>query len=112
MRDVIIAAFNKGKKMNVTEINKIIDIILPKVYTNITANEILAFVPNVMKYNINTSIGWPYELKGVTLDRWYGVPVTLESNVVRLHQEIFEESEYQTSQTVKDISQKIRNKIK
>ena len=112
MRDVIIAAFNKAKKLKVTEINKIIDIALPKVYTNITANEILALVPNAMKYNINTSIGWPYELKGVTLDRWYGVPVTLESNVVRLHQEIFEEPDYQASQTVKDISQKIQNKIK
>lgn len=44
-------------------------------------NDILSLAPSVAKFNITESIGWPYETKGITLDRWYGVPVTLESNV-------------------------------
>ena len=56
------------------------------------------------------SIGWPYETKGITLDRWYGVPVTLESNVKQLHEEIFGEEDYTPSEIVQEISKDIVNK--
>ena len=49
----------------------------------------------------------PYKTQGITLDRWYGVPVTLEANVTRLHQEIFNQSDYVVSNTVKQISDSI-----
>ena len=67
-------------------------------------------VPDLLNYKITESIGWPYETKGITLDRWYGVPVTLESNVTKLHQELFGEADYVPTQTVQDISDKIVNK--
>ena len=67
-------------------------------------------MPDVTKYNITESIGWPYNTKGITLDRWYGIPVTLESNVKQLHQSAFGESDYVPSQTVKSINQSIVNK--
>ena len=41
---------------------------------------------------------------------WYGVPVTLESNVVELHQKLFGQEDYTASDRVKDISQRIINK--
>jgi len=44
------------------------------------------------------------------MDRWYGIPITLESNVSKLHQEMFSEVEYTPSETVKEISNKIINK--
>ena len=55
-------------------------------------------------------MGWPYETKGITLDRWYGVPVTLESNVEKLHQEAFDQPDYVASETVKNISDQIVKK--
>ena len=111
MRDVITAALEKAKTLSIGKINNIVNIILPKVYTNIEANEIITLLPQVFKYNIGLSIGWPYEVKGVTLNRWYGVPVTLESNVTKLHQEIFGEMDYVPSQTVQDINAKIVKKV-
>ena len=48
--------------------------------------------------------------KGKTMDRWYGIPVTLESNVVQLHKEALGESEYTPSENVKSISNSIINK--
>lgn len=110
MRDVIIATLNKAKTLSVTQMNSILDIALPEISTNIKSSEIETLIPKVATYNIDTSIGWPYEVKGITLDRWYGVPVTLESNVVKLHQEVFGETDYEASQTVKDISQSIVKK--
>lgn len=111
MRDVITAALEKVKTLSIGKINNIVNIILPKVYTNIEPTEIVTLLPQVFKYNIGLSTGWPYEVKGVTLKQWYGVPITLESNVIKLHQEIFEEIDYVPSQTVQDINTKIIKKV-
>ena len=110
MRDVLTAVANKVKTMNVSQLNKLVDELLPKVYTNITAADIFSLFPSISSFNITESIGWPYETKGITLDRWYGVPITLESNVKQLHQELFNETEYEPSETVKTISNSIVQK--
>lgn len=110
MRDVLTAVVNKVKTFNVSQLNKFIDDVLPKVYTNITASDIFSMIPSATSIKITDSIGWPYETKGITLDRWYGVPVTLESNVTRLHKEVFGESDYVSSETVKQISNEIIEK--
>ena len=106
MRDVLTAVANKVKTLNISQLNGFVDAILPKVYTNITSADIFSMMPSIASYKITDSIGWPYETKGITLDRWYGIPVTLENNVKRLHQEAFDETDYIPSDTVKDISNK------
>ena len=110
MRDVLTAVANKVKTFNVSQLNKFIDFVLPKIYTNITAADIFSLMPSATSFKITDSIGWPYETNGITLDRWYGVPITLESNVTRLHQEVFDESDYTPSDTVKQISDSIAQK--
>jgi len=110
MRDVIEAMLNKLKTKNVGEMNSFADTILPKVYTNITSGDIFALMPSATSFKISTSVGWPYETKGITLDRWYGVPVTLESNVTRLHKEMFDQPDYTASDEVKNISNSIITK--
>ena len=102
--------FKKLKTKSLSEINAFADAILPEVYTSIDMSDAMSFVPNISKYNITESIGWPYNTKGITLDRWYGVPVTLESNVIQLHKEAFGEEDYVPSETVKAISQNIIKK--
>ena len=110
MRDVLTAVANKVKTLNISQLNGFVDTILPKVYTNITSADIFSMMPSIASYKITDSIGWPYETKGITLDRWYGIPVTLENNVKRLHQEAFGEEDYIPSDTVKDISNQIIQK--
>ena len=85
MRDVLTAVANKVKTLNISQLNGFVDTILPKVYTNITSADIFSMMPSIASYKITDSIGWPYETQGITLDRWYGIPITLESNVKRLH---------------------------
>ncbi len=110
MRTVVEAMVNKFKTKSISEMNQIIDQILPEVYTNITAGDIFSLLPSVASFNVTDSIGWPYETKGITLDRWYGVPVTLESNVKQLHEEAFGETDYMPSDKVKEISNQIIEK--
>lgn len=110
MRNVIEAMANKLKSKNIMEINNFMDEILPKVYTNISQKTIMSMIPDMMNYKVSTSIGWPYEVKGITLDRWYGVPVTLESNVIKLHQELFDDPDYTLPESIKTTSNSIIKK--
>ena len=110
MRTVIEAMLSKAKTLSIGQLNKLVDTILPRVSTNITATEILALAPSIASFNITESMGWPYETKGITLDRWYGVPVTLESNVEQLHKEVFGQSDYVVNDTIKSISNQIVKK--
>ena len=110
MRTVIEAMLSKAKTLNIGQLNKLVDTILPRVSTNISGTEIIGLVPSIASYNITDSIGWPYETRGKTIDRWYGIPVTLESNVEKLHKEIFGQSDYVVSDTIKEISNQIIKK--
>lgn len=110
MRTVIEAMLTKAKTLSLGKLNNLVDTILPKVSTNITGTEILALAPSIATFNITESAGWPYETRGTQTGTYYGVPVTLESNVVKLHQEVFEQPDYVISETVKEISDKIINK--
>ncbi len=110
MRTVVEAMVEKFKTKSIGEMNQIIDKILPEIYTNITASDIFSLLPSVASFKVTDSIGWPYETKGITLDRWYGIPVTLESNVTKLHEEAFGETDYTPSDRVKEISNQIVQK--
>ncbi len=110
MRDVLTAVFEKAKTLSISQLNSLADTMLPHVRTNISSGEILSLIPDIMSYNVGESYGWPYVTKGITLDLWYGVPVTLEENVKRLHKELFNEENYEPSDTVKRISDKIIKK--
>ena len=107
MRTVLTAIINKAKTKSITELNSLLDTILPKIYTNIDSKDIVALLPQIMGYNVVESTGWPYEIRGITLDRWYGVPITLEGSVSKLHKALFDKENYIPSNTVQEISNQI-----
>ena len=108
MRNVINAVFSKVKKMSLTQLNTFIDKILPEMQTNIQKSEITNMLTKVTSFNIESSIGWPYEVTGKMIDGvWYGVPKTLKSCVEQLHKELFNEQDYQATQTVNNINSEI-----
>ena len=110
MRTVIEAMLSKAKTLGIGQLNSFADTILPKIRTNISSSEIWGLVPSLASFKVTGSIGWPYETKGITLDRCYGVPVTLENNVIKLHKEAFGQEDYEAPSTVKEMSNAIINK--
>ena len=107
MRTVLEAVFNKVKNQELSEISNFVDIVLPHISTNMSTNSIISLVPSAVFYKITDSTGWPYDVSGYSSDAWYGVPVTLESNVKEFHQNIFGNSDYTPSDTVEEISDSI-----
>ena len=111
MRTVISAVFSKVKNMSLTKLNKLVDKILPKVRTNIKTAEITEIMTKLPSIKIGDSTGWPYKTTGKTIDGlYYGVPTTLETSVKELHKELFEQEDYEVTETVKNISTTIINK--
>lgn len=111
MRTVIEAVFNKVKKMSVSEMNNLLDSILPEVHTNIKKNEITDLMTKVASITIGKSIGWPYGVTGKMISGvWYGVPENLKESVEKLHKDLFNEENYEATETVKNISNTITKK--
>lgn len=110
MRDVLNATFEKAKKMNVAQLNSLANTLFPYIYTNIPSTEAISMIPTMASYKVVNSEGWPYEVRGITLDRWYGVPVNLENNVKKLHETLFGNDGYEVSAKVKEYSDGIIKK--
>ena len=111
MRTVVTAMAKKAKTLSIGQLNKLADEILPRVSKNIENNDIIALIPSALSFDIIESLGWPYNVKGITTTAWYGVPVTLESNVIRLHKELFGQEDYKVSETVKEMNDAIIKKM-
>ena len=112
MRDVIEAMVAVLKTKGLAEINSFANEILPEVYTNLSTTDILSLLPALASFNISESIGWPYKIKGSTFNgTWYGIPVTLKSNVAQLHQKVFDAGEdYVVPDSIIKVSDKIAQK--
>ena len=111
MRDVLEAMLNKAKTLSVSELINLVNIMLPKISTNISSNDIIGLAPALLNLNISESNGWPEETQGATIGGvYYGVPVTLSENVTKLHEELFDQQGYTPSETVQNISGQIVSK--
>ena len=111
MRDVLQEMINKAKKRSIPQLIDLANKILPLVSTNLSTDDVIGLAPIVTKMNVSNSIGWPYTVAGATINGvWYGVPTTLESNVVKLHKEVFGEEDYVLPDRIKAISQQVIEK--
>ncbi len=111
MRDVLEAMLKKAKTLSISEILNVVNIMMPKISTNISANDIIGLAPTLVSMNIGNSIGWPQKNKGSTIGGiYYGVPINLAENVKTLHEELFNQVDYTPSTNVQNISDEIINK--
>ena len=111
MRTVLEAMLKKAKTLSISQLVNFINIMLPKISTNISSTEIIGLAPTLMNINISESNGWPEKTQGSMISGvYYGVPVNLEENVKQLHEELFDQTDYTCSETVQNISNQIINK--
>ncbi len=108
-REVLTKIAEKAQGASLGSLNTIIDRVFPKIRTNFTLPEILAYAKDVKKYQIGESGGFPYDVEAMD----YGnagnvlVPLNLEYNVKELHKFLFGENGYSPTSTLCDISDEI-----
>ena len=107
-RTVMSQLFKKVKGASASQMSKIIDDVFPKISTNFSMTEMLSLASAVKSYSIDKSFGFPFDETNMALNgRDTMIPCTLESNVEKLHQKMFDEANYAPSQTVRAISDQI-----
>lgn len=112
-RDVLSQIVVKAKKIDPVQISKICTDVFPYIATNMDLDkEIIPLASDASKYNIVASDGFPFgENKTSGLLGNKGdcvIPKDLESNVKELHEFLYPGIEYTPSDTVVDLSQKIK----
>ena len=112
-RLIIQKAIEKALKTDILTLNKIVDKVLPKIYTNLTNAEIMSYATGLAKYKVGETKGFPFDKTGATLAGRGScvIPVTLEDNVRQLHEFLFGKTDYQPTSTVQSISSKIQNLV-
>ena len=111
MREVLEAMVTKAKSLSMSELLNVVNVMLPKISTNMSSNDIIGLAPTLISMNIGESKGWPEETEGATIGGvYYGVPINLEENVKTLHEELFEQTDYTPSEKVQSISDDIITK--
>lgn len=110
-REVIKAIEEQAKKADLATLRNVFNDVIGHVYTSMNADDILALLPNIANYRIVDEGGFPEEsMRDTGNIGSVGscvIPVNLESNVVWLHEFLFNETDYQVSDKVKEYSKKI-----
>lgn len=111
-RDVLIKILEKAKTMSWIEMNTAIDAILPKVATSLDMKEILEIAANAKEFTVVDNTGVPFNknLVGAFVGKKGScvVPYDLEENVIQLHQFLYNDEDYEPSETVKQYNEEIR----
>lgn len=109
-RLVIQKVAEKAMKSDLATINSIIDKVFPKISTNFSLTEILMYAKDFAKYKIGESQGFPTDKAGKTLSGKGScvVPITLYSNVQKLHEFLYGTVDYTPSSKVQSISSNIQ----
>lgn len=110
-REVIKAIETQAKKADYATLSKVFNDAIGDIYTSLSNDDILALIENIANYRIVDEGGFPEESMRTTANIGAKgssvIPMDLESNVVWLHQFLFEDESYQVTDSVKEYSQQI-----
>lgn len=110
-REVLKAIEAQAKQADLVTLTNVFNDCIGDIYTTIDSEQILELIGNIANYRIVDEAGFPNEnmrtganigAKGSCV-----IPDDLESNVIWLHQYLFNEEDYTVSDRVKELSEKI-----
>jgi len=105
-RAVIKQIIEKAKKANVATLNDIANDVFPSISTSLSLSQVLSMAASVGDYEIADSTGFPFALKDTTISKTTGavlVPCTLTSNVVQLHEFLYDQQDYDPTDDMVDV---------
>ncbi len=107
-RDVLTAMMEKGKHSSLGALTEALYGVLPSVRTSLDVEDILPVLGMVGDYKVTVSDGFPFEgmRNGGTIGTNGScvVPISLEDNVVKLHELLYDQKDYKVSKEVKEFS--------
>lgn len=109
-RTVLQQIAQKASKANPVTLYKLLNEILPQIYTSLDTNDLLALSTGIFSYNLSEDFGFPFEKDTPTIGGASVVTAnTLSSNVIALHEKLFQTENYIPSSTVEYRSNEIQS---
>lgn len=110
-RLVIEKIVEKAQKANLKTLDKIVDVVFPQVSTSFSSKDLIGIAANALSYQLGETQGFPYSIADTDVvdgyEGSYVVPSDFDGDVKKLHEFLFNEKDYQVSDTVKEISHEI-----
>ena len=107
-RKVIGLALEKAKSSNPAVLAKIAAAVFPEISTSVTPDDLVPFIGMIGRLHISETAGFPFDKQGADVGKLDCViPVTLESNAVKLHAFLYPEETYTPSAELVSISNQI-----
>lgn len=111
-REVIKAIEEQAKKADLATLTKVFTDATKDIYTSIDTKDIMDLLANINNYSIVEEGGFPEESMRTTANLGARgscvIPLDLESNVVWLHQFLFDDQSYSVSSTVQEYGLRIK----
>ena len=111
-RDVITAMLERTKAVSTSKLTDAVIAIFPNVSTSLDIGDVVDMISIASDYKVTVSFGFPFDghLNGANMSCGLSViPTDLNQNVIKLHELLYGEEDYQPSDTVKKFSQKIKS---
>lgn len=108
-RIVVERILEKAKSADLLTINSIINEMFPQVYTNLDSLDMLDLAKDILSYSIADQTGFPFENRPDYYKKLsYVFPIDLSANVTKLHNWLFDTTDYTPTAKVKEISNTIK----
>lgn len=109
-RKVIGLALEKAKNADYATLLNIVTTVMPQISTSVTPDDLIPFMRGVSRYYISETAGFPFDKATQDVGKLdCVVPVTLESNAIKLHEFLYPDTPYIPSLSLKNISDHIIN---
>ena len=110
-RDVLVAMMEKAKTAPVSKLMDAMNAVFPHIVTSVDIEDIVPVLGMIGDYKVTVSDGFPFAgmLNGGTIGTEGSciVPTSLEDNVVRLHEILYGEENYEPTKELKSFSAQV-----
>lgn len=108
---IVLSGIASKLKTHPWKVTSLVDTVLPQCKTSLSSSAMSSLCLAMMQYEIVDSQAYPFEGNSVDLKYngiYYGFPLTAESNAIMAHEYLFGTKDYQVSDELSMISQKIQ----
>lgn len=108
-RIVLAAMAEKAQKSDIKTLNSLIDEVFGDIKTSFSNADLIALATKMFEYSLGETTGFPFEKNTITLGSKGSVvvPCDLKTNVKQLHVFLYDDQDYEPTDTVKSNSEKI-----
>lgn len=110
-REVLKALEERAKETDLVTLTKVFNDCIGNIYTSLDSKDILELLADIGKYSIVEENGFPQEefrtVGNIGAKGSCVIPTDLESNVVWLHQFLFDDEDYTVTESVKEYGKQI-----